>query len=981
MRRAAHLPWELLELSRSLDGPDVPHGLIDPAGPQLELIVFGHREVMSPADLGFNTSTDVAPEQAAECSLPARLHFEAPEVDMSDEVFAAEASVAEDADVAESGEAPHESIQEDVAGEVVMQEALADELSVDLPESITIDDVVLTATSTLSTLRAACQSLGVGKSGSRATVFSRLVNRLKSIKLAEAARARNNLEAHAVAVPKQPEEPTPEQRRSHEATHCPYASWCEHCIAFRGRDDSHSALAKSSEDRMPCISFDYGFTSRVEGGPKLVALYVHDSQTGWRECFPVPAKGGTHSGTQVIPYLASELCRLLAFLGYSQVTLKSDPEPTCIALQAEVRKLRLSMGLRTVCQQVPEGSHQSNGGAEMCVHTVRQLAGSLLACYESKAKQKVKSLDPIHSWAMRHAAFILNRFQVQSGGLTAFEAAMGRPYRGALIPYGETVMMLVPQAGQGAKGKPRFIQCQMLGKVMVSDQWIGVSSAGRLVLARTARRMSPEFPPQDHTVLKDHPWNHPGFIAGSAGRMRAQRQPKVVLPSGLSPLLASGDGGGLKAGGVDLIETGQPVVPGDVSPSFSLPYSPSIAPEQSPNTVAASDPSSSSDSESAKEAPAAAEASQPVPAALPMDESMPLVHEHPEAEGNDDRSKRARIAALQFEHGEEDPVEFDVEQCEHMYDHDLDVDDREEDAEPKASIPLELYYPFSPEEPQLSREELEHLDSVADQHEITRLLGMNVLEDNASCKLGGGSKVLSTRFVRTWRVKPHPVTGEPSYLRRSRLVAREFARDDQSRTGLYSPASQQLLTRLLPALWSSRPGHIMMSLDVTDAYLCVSQTTDVWVSLYGQSYQLRRLLPGQREGSARWYEVFAAALTEAGATAWDACPALFRLRDNQGAALTHVDDLLGEGEHEALRRLTDFLCTKFKCSVQFLVKTGDSISFLKREHCLTADNTLVIRSHPKHLERLMEITGVKHGHSGKNTPMPLQVPDLGESPS
>ena len=79
---------------------------------------------------------------------------------------------------------------------------------------------------------------------------------------------------------------------------------------------------------------------------------------------------------------------------------------------------------------------------------------------------------------------------------------MGRPYRGAVIPYGETVMLLVPQ---GVKGKPRFVQGQVLGKVMSSDQWIGCTSAGRLVLARTARRLSAEFPPQDHKVLKGSP--------------------------------------------------------------------------------------------------------------------------------------------------------------------------------------------------------------------------------------------------------------------------------------------------------------------------------------------------------------------------------------------------------------------------------------------------------------------------------------------
>ena len=96
----------------------------------------------------------------------------------------------------------------------------------------------------------------------------------------------------------------------------------------------------------------------------------------------------------------------------------------------------------------------------MCVNTVRQVAGSILSFYESKAGQKMASDHPLRSWALRHSAFLLNRFQVRPGGLTAFESALGRPYKGAVIPYGETVMLLVPQ---GAKGKPRFVQGQVLG--------------------------------------------------------------------------------------------------------------------------------------------------------------------------------------------------------------------------------------------------------------------------------------------------------------------------------------------------------------------------------------------------------------------------------------------------------------------------------------------------------------------------------------
>ncbi|CAE7741818.1 unnamed protein product [Symbiodinium sp. KB8] len=316
VRKDGSQPWALLELSTSLATLAVPNDLVAPSGEQFEMIVFGHREMLSPEDLGFSMQSPAAGVGEVEPEPPG---------EMLDEVFC---EGSEDAVAAEA------LPQDDAKDDAMLQEALADEPPA-LPESITVGEVVLTATSTLSTLRAACKTLGVGKSGSRATVFRRLADRLKALELSAAARTAEPSDGHAVprgVVPQQPTEPTPEERRAHEATHCPYAAWCEHCVAFRGRDAAHSE-AKSSEDRMPCISFDYGFSSRKEGEPKMTALFVHDAQTGWRECFPVPAKGGIFGGLNVLQYLASELCRLIAFLGYSQVVVKSDPEPTCLALQ------------------------------------------------------------------------------------------------------------------------------------------------------------------------------------------------------------------------------------------------------------------------------------------------------------------------------------------------------------------------------------------------------------------------------------------------------------------------------------------------------------------------------------------------------------------------------------------------------------------------------------------------------------------------
>ena len=67
------------------------------------------------------------------------------------------------------------------------------------------------------------------------------------------------------------------------------------------------------------------------------------------------------------------------------------------------------------------------------------------------------------------------------------------------------------------------------------------------------------------------------------------------------------------------------------------------------------------------------------------------------------------------------------------------------------------------------------IDDLADAVEEERLQRMKVLERIE--KRSPGHKNLTTRFVRDWRMKSRPDTGEKMWLRRSRLVAREYAND------------------------------------------------------------------------------------------------------------------------------------------------------------------------------------------------------------
>ena len=136
----------------------------------------------------------------------------------------------------------------------------------------------------------------------------------------------------------------------------------------------------------------------------------------------------------------------------------------------------------------------------------------------------------------------------------------------------------------------------------------------------------------------------------------------------------------------------------------------------------------------------------------------------------------------------------------------------------------ELSYPYTPHEPELTAEELQRLDSIADRVEglVERLSGLNVLlEDN----LPSDAKCLSTRFVRTWREKKDQ-DGNAIWLRRSRLVAREYTWLQPDREALFSPASSNIATRILPICFLALREHqetLMLAIDVKDAFLTVEQ--------------------------------------------------------------------------------------------------------------------------------------------------------------
>ena len=150
-------------------------------------------------------------------------------------------------------------------------------------------------------------------------------------------------------------------------------------------------------------------------------------------------------------------------------------------------------------EQVPEEEKASNGAAEQAVETCRQHGNILLTSYEKATGKKVGTTHPLHSWAMRHGSWLLNRYNVQ-GGSAPFETAYQRSYSGKIVAFGETVLGMVRAT---VKGDAKWPKGLWLGKAVTNDAHLICTVGGKLVLTRSIRRTLNRFDPELHDVVKD----------------------------------------------------------------------------------------------------------------------------------------------------------------------------------------------------------------------------------------------------------------------------------------------------------------------------------------------------------------------------------------------------------------------------------------------------------------------------------------------
>ena len=277
-------------------------------------------------------------------------------------------------------------------------------------------------------------------------------------------------------------------------------------------------------------------------------------------------------------------------------------------------------------------------------------------------------------------------------------------------------------------------------------------------------------------------------------------------------------------------------------------------------------------------------------------------------------------------------------------------------------------------EPVLTDSELYNLDRLADDVEVSCLVAKGVMRQVQTGESTEGMKSLSSKFVRSWRQKEKD--NRPHYLRRSRLVAREFKWLEE-RQGLFPPATSTSVVRLLPLLFliwrATRPEvqYGIASIDVKDAFLEVPQQTPLVANMPSDfagsgRYIFLRCVPGQRDGSQRWFQFYVDYLRDnMKVESRLENPAV--MRTEHGPMLLHIDDDLVLAPVAWLREtLVPLLKQRFEISVTIAALPGDVFTFLKRKHTIL-EHGILIETPSSYIKHMADILGIKHG-SNYNTP-------------
>ena len=127
--------------------------------------------------------------------------------------------------------------------------------------------------------------------------------------------------------------------------------------------------------------------------------------------------------------------RDVLWLGYPQVLLKSDNEPTTVKIMQEALCSLKVNGVQAGEEHPPPYDSQANGAVESAVWQIKGRLVAMKSDLESRIQRKIPPKHPIVAWMVPHLADLL-RFRLRgSDGKTPYERVRLRPFNTQLLHF------------------------------------------------------------------------------------------------------------------------------------------------------------------------------------------------------------------------------------------------------------------------------------------------------------------------------------------------------------------------------------------------------------------------------------------------------------------------------------------------------------------------------------------------------------------
>ena len=132
-------------------------------------------------------------------------------------------------------------------------------------------------------------------------------------------------------------EPMKDDIEKHELTHIPFRNWCSDCVRGRAVNPGHYIQTNKEDEEVPVISIDYMYLKAREGDETIEEgqpiLIMKDRKSKTITAHVVEHKGANENAIK-------RLGQDIGLLGYKKIILKSDEEPSIIALKQTVKRER-----------------------------------------------------------------------------------------------------------------------------------------------------------------------------------------------------------------------------------------------------------------------------------------------------------------------------------------------------------------------------------------------------------------------------------------------------------------------------------------------------------------------------------------------------------------------------------------------------------------------------------------------------------------